>query len=347
MTPLNFFDPYYISMHVPGLFLIGCLLGSFFNVCIYRMPLGISIAHPPSHCYRCGRPVRWFDNIPLLSYWILQGRCRDCGAPFSMRYFCIELLTGFLVLALGLKLGYTLALIPAITFTGFLVIATFTDIDHWIIPDRITIGGMIAGLILAAIWPVGLAEGNPLSHDTLMMLFLRPGLPNIAIPLTVSVAGAVIGFGMLWLVGVIGTALFRKEAMGMGDMKLMAAFGAFCGVERLVYILLISSLAGTLAGVFSIFRARMARELEPEPAVAGWNGSHNEALALLAERPLSEMERRAAMQALDHPGVVGKQRHHLPFGPSLAVGAYIVFLYGEEIAKWFEKTVGAINIFTP
>ena len=165
IPPATFFDPYYRTLHLSMTFIWGACLGSFFNVCIYRIPLGLSLSFPGSHCYRCGHPVRWFDNIPLLSYWILRGRCRHCGATFSIRYFVVELLTALLFSLCFYKIGYSLAFLPALILVSLLIIATFTDLDHWIIPDRISLGGLAAGLLLAAIWPLGLARGNPLASS--------------------------------------------------------------------------------------------------------------------------------------------------------------------------------------
>lgn len=330
----DFFDPYFGVIHLPLVFILGAAMGSFFNVCIYRIPRGMSLSHPGSHCYRCGRPVRWFDNIPLFSYWILRGRCRDCGASFSMRYFAVELLTACLFTLCYLKIGYSLTLFAALVFISLLIVGSFTDIDHWIIPDRVTLGGLVVGIVLAAIWPLGLARANPLASSLLTDFF---PIPKHLLALSNSLVGAAAGFVMLWSIGAIGSVIFRKEAMGFGDVKLFAMFGAFCGPEYLLYILILACLFGTAAGMVGIVRGKRAARAPVDPAVAplaveaGRTGQFADAYALSAD------ERLAIAQALDHPGAVGTVRHHLPFGPSLALAAVVVYLYGAEISRWFTR----------
>ena len=315
--------------------MLGACLGSFFNVCIYRMPLGVPLSYPGSHCYRCGQSVRWYDNLPLLSYWILRGRCRSCGAGFSVRYFLVELLTMTLLLTATFQLGYSLALVPAWIFISLLIIATFTDIDHWIIPDRITLGGLAAGLVLAAVPAIGNAPGNPLrlAPDS-MLLGLFDWVPAAYVPLAHAVAGAAGGWALLWGVGFLGTLIFRKEAMGFGDVKLFGMFGAFCGLTGLLPILLIASAVGTVAGVIGMLRARAGGPPPAGPPIAPLQMTAGERHQLLDARPLAPGERRVVAAALECPGVVGRVRHHLPFGPSLAIAAFIVFLWGERLSDW-------------
>ena len=330
MPPLNFFDPHYRLVHLPAIFALGACFGSFFNVCIYRIPRGVPLTLPPSHCYCCGRGVNWYDNIPLVSYWILGGHCRHCGVSFSIRYFMIELLTALLFLAAFLRLGYSLALAPALIFTSLLIVATFTDIDHWIIPDRISVGGLVGGLVLAAIWPLGLAEGNPLNAQIFPV-------PQPLLPLTNSLAGALAGFLVLWGVGQFGSLIFRKEAMGWGDIKLFAMFGAFVGPEPLIYILVISCVIGSVVGSVCILIGRL-RQGRPAPAaVAPLDLNAEQAEALMVSIPLETEEREVVNLALTHPGAVGPVRHHLPFGPSLAVAAVVVYLYGQPIHDLFYR----------
>ncbi|MCE5231187.1 prepilin peptidase [bacterium] len=333
--PSSFFDPFYAPIQLPFIFIMGAAIGSFLNVCIYRIPLGISLSYPSSHCYRCGQPVRWFDNIPLLSYLVLRGRCRHCGVHFSARYFFIELLTALLALGTALKLGYSLALIQAYVFIGLLIVATFTDIDHWIIPDRITIGGTVAGLLLAVIWPVGMAQGNPLAGSFWLWTF-----PPHYEPFVNAALGAAGGFLILWAVGWLGTLIFRKEAMGFGDVKLFAMLGSFCGVEYLLHILVISCLIGTVVGLIGMARGALEKTRKVAAAVAPLEPDADLAERLASEYGVSGDERAAIQQALAKPGAVGPVRHHLPFGPSLAVGALIVYFYGPAITRLFDQLVG-------
>ncbi|MCL5269074.1 MAG: prepilin peptidase [bacterium] len=342
LPPANFFDPYYHAFHVPFVFVLGTIFGSFFNVCIYRIPMGVPLSMPRSHCYRCGRAVRWHDNIPLLSYWILRGRCRHCGARFSIRYFGVELLTGLLFSLVFARVGYSLALIPALVFISLLVIATFTDIDHWIIPDRISLGGLGAGLLLAAVWPIAQAPGNPLVGGILGPELFRD-VPGRWRPLADAVAAAAIGFGALWSIGWLGSIIFGKEAMGVGDMKLFAMFGAFCGLENLVYILLLACVIGTVVGLGLIARDRIWHGRPVPAALASYGGDPAAAEALAAVHPLGAEEQQVVLAALTAPGVVGPLRHHLTFGPPLAVAGCIVYLFGPRLAAWFETIMFGLD----
>src|SRR5579859_6696570 len=137
------------------LFVFGCIVGSFLNVCIHRMPLGQSVVSPPSHCPHCKYSIPWYLNIPLITWLYLQGKCRNCRAPISIRYFLVELLTGAVFLACWLRFGSgsaVLALIYCFVMAG-LMVATFIDFEHFIIPDEITIGGMVAGFICSFFFP--------------------------------------------------------------------------------------------------------------------------------------------------------------------------------------------------
>ncbi len=338
-------DPFYRAVHLPTIFILGAAIGSFLNVCIYRIPQGMSLNYPGSHCYRCGERVRWFDNIPLLSYWLLRGRCRHCGVHFSARYFLVELLTGLLFLGAFLKLGYSLAIIPALVFIGLNVVGTFTDIDHWIIPDRITIGGTAAGIALAAIPALGMAPGNPVAAA------LWGGIPRALEPLANAVLGAIAGFVMLYMIGWIGSRIFRKEAMGFGDVKLFAMFGAFCGVFHLLHILLLSCLVGTFVGIVGLVRGKLAA-LRPLPAaVAPLTADPALGEARAARHGLAPLEARVLGAAMAAPGPVGRVRHHLPFGPSLSAAAVAVYFYGPEIEAQFSRFAlwlsSALHLFPP
>ena len=323
------FNPAFAPMHLVWLFIFGALFGSFFNVCIYRIPMGLSISRPGSHCYRCGTPVAWYDNIPLLSYWILRGQCRHCGAGFSSRYFFIELMTACLFLLIGWRIGYSLAVLPALIFASLLIVATFTDIDHWIIPHRISVGGIVAGIALAAIPVLGAAARNPLAGEFF-------GVPAPFAPLGRSLAGAAVGFGSLWLVGKVGTLVFKKEAMGFGDVILFGMFGAFLGPSPLLMVLVLACIVGTVFGLTGIMLARLSKAV-PAPAVAPLPADAIAAQSMIGGLSMTGSERLAVLRALLNPGVAGAARHHLPFGPSLALAALVVYLFHDPIAAWFEQ----------
>lgn len=204
-------------------FVLGAVTGSFLNVCIYRMPLEQSIVTPGSRCMDCGAPVRWFDNIPILSWLLLRGRCRCCKASFSIRYPLIELLTAILSLFLFLKFGLTFQYLVMFLFCSALVVVTFIDFDHQIIPDEISLPGIGLGFLAS---------------------FFLPGPTWIS-----SLMGIVAGWGMLALVFYGYLWLTGREGMGGGDAKLLAMMGAFLGLPAIPFIIFCSSLVGSIAGL--------------------------------------------------------------------------------------------------
>lgn len=214
-------------------FAFGAVVGSFLNVCIHRLPREESIVNPPSHCPGCNQRIRWRDNIPLLSYLVLRGKCRHCHTRISPRYFFVELLTAILFLASWLKFRDTsvpLAAIYWIVLAGFIA-ATFIDIEHYIIPNEITVGGAVAGLAISALYPA------------------LHGAQTILGGLGWSALGAFVGGGTLLVVAILGEKIFKKEAMGMGDVKLLAAIGAFLGWQAALFSVFASSLVGGVVGL--------------------------------------------------------------------------------------------------
>ena len=211
-------------------FIFGLVIGSFLNVCIHRLPASQSIVHPRSRCPQCGHLIRIYDNIPVLSYLMLRGRCRDCGARISLRYPVVELLSGaFAAMAVArFGLGWQALLMYAL-IAAFLVI-TFIDLDHRIIPDVITLPGI----------PIGLAAS------------FGPGMIS---PLE-SLVGILAGGGSLFLVAWGYQLVTQREGMGGGDIKLLAMIGAFIGWKGVLLTIFIASLTGTLAGMALIFRRR-------------------------------------------------------------------------------------------
>ena len=247
---LELTSPWAAAYILSVIFVFGACVGSFLNVCIYRIPRDESVVRPRSRCPQCATPIAWRDNIPMLSYLLLRGKCRHCGNPISPRYALVELLVAVLfawigaLYAVGFWRGaWWLALDPRVPVLWLvasgLVAATFIDFEHYIIPDRISLGGIAAGLILSGLVP-GL-HASPFAP-----------YPTRLDGLVAALIGAVAGGGSLWLVGVLGKAIFKKDAMGLGDVKLLAAIGAFFGWQAVLFTIILSSFAGSLVGIAMI-----------------------------------------------------------------------------------------------
>ncbi len=204
-------------------FIFGAIDGSFLNVCICPMPKDESIVSPPSHCPYCDYQIRWYDNIPLVSYLLLRGKCRGCGSRISLQYPLVELLNGLLTLALFLRFGPTLTFIALFLFCSSLVVITFIDIEHQIIPDEISLPGIVIGVVFSFFLP--------------WQTWLN------------SLLGILLGGGSLLLVAYGYQWLTGKEGMGGGDIKLLAMMGAFLGWKSIPFIIFASSLVGSVVGV--------------------------------------------------------------------------------------------------
>jgi leader peptidase (prepilin peptidase)/N-methyltransferase len=216
-------------------FFFGASLGSFLNVCIYRIPADESVVRPSSRCPSCRTPIAWYDNVPILSWMLLGGRCRRCQTSIAARYPFVEAATGALALAALWRFGATPAAIVAFAFTAALLLITFIDFDHLFIPDEVSLPGIMIGLGLSAL-PGGI------------------GLANAAL-------GAALGGGLLWLVAWGYETTTGAEGMGLGDVKLLAMIGAFLGWQAIPIVLVIASLGGSLVGVLVIFGARGRRQI--------------------------------------------------------------------------------------
>lgn len=241
--------------------ILGLLVGSFLNVCIFRLPRNcMSLVKPRSRCPRCLRPIAWYDNMPVLSWLILGGKCRGCRAPISPRYLVVELLTGALFFyaawrilvgdplsgkAIG-KDGFEEATFFAVHawFLGALIVCTFIDLEFRILPDEVTVSGIVIGIAAAVAFHwVHLDRTLVISNQFLA------GLAN-------SILGAATGAGSIWLVGVLGKAVFRKEAMGFGDVKFMGMVGAVLGLRGVLLTFVLACLFGSIFGIgkFAVVR---------------------------------------------------------------------------------------------
>jgi leader peptidase (prepilin peptidase) / N-methyltransferase len=349
--------------------LFGLLFGSFFNVCIYRVAVGMSVNRPRrSLCFRCGSPVRWHDNIPILGWLLLRGRCRDCGARFGIRYAFVELLTGVVFLAIFFSVNppgtqeFQLATLWYFAFAGLLIVGTFTDFDHWIIPDGVSLGGGVAAVVAALL--IGIVDSRPLlaefgpfpivrlygdSDGFSLFIHLMRGPTGVGVapgqvlwwePLANALLGVAFGMGLLYSIGVAARVFLGKEGMGMGDVKLFALIGGTLGIMGSILTLVLASFLGVIAGGVMLVRAflvrdkgylvaEMAEELRAaEPVVEVNEGEE----AVPLEPGL--VERLESLKAT-LPG--GRRVHHLPFGPWLSLGALLVLLFQEFLQGWLGR----------
>lgn len=212
-------------------FIFGAIIGSFLNVCIYRMPLGKSIVLPPSHCPFCGRLIRWFDNVPVLSYIVLLGKCRSCGRKIPFRYPLVELLAAFS--GAGLLRFFPMGPV-FIVYWGFvlaLITVSFIDFETQEIPDIITLPGIVIGIGMVTFF-------NILGDEGRLGAFFD------------SLLGVLAGGGVMFLMGFFGEMIFRKEALGGGDVKLMAMAGAFLGWKLVILAFFLAPFFGAGVGIF-------------------------------------------------------------------------------------------------
>jgi len=220
-------------------FLLGAIVGSFLNVVIHRYPAGLSIVSPPSSCPRCGHRIRPWDNIPLLSYAILRGRCRDCGAGISFRYPLIEMVNGFFYLAVFLHTGPRISFFLLSAIVSMTLVLMYIDLDIQILPDVIDLPGIVIGCLMG--W-----------------IHLGDLHPNLVLASTLldSTAGALLGSGMLLAVAVIYKWLRKVDGMGMGDVKMLAMIGAVVGWRAVLPVIFIASMTGAIFGVSLSLRNR-------------------------------------------------------------------------------------------
>jgi leader peptidase (prepilin peptidase)/N-methyltransferase len=289
----------YLNQELPWFFasvsfVFGAIVGSFLNVCIYRIPQERSVVFPGSTC-ACGRPIPFYHNIPIFTWLMLRGRAACCGQRFSVRYPAIELLTAILFLVCWLTHPPLVALVGML-FIAFLICSTFIDLDHMIIPDRFSIGGMVLGVIISF--------AVPSLHG------VEPGWlgANIQSGVT-AIIGALIGAGLIYWIAVLGEIVFRKPAMGEGDVKFVGFIGAFCGWEGAVFAMFGGAVIGSIlllpVLLASRFSGQMSETGEPTESGSG-------------EQPDGE----DAEDAAEEP----QFGTEVPFGPMLALAGLIYFL---------------------
>jgi leader peptidase (prepilin peptidase)/N-methyltransferase len=224
----------YYGIEIILIFILGLIVGSFSNVCIYRIPRNESIIYPASHCPKCCSNISPKDNIPLLSYILLKGKCRNCKSKISIQYPIIEFLTGLIYLIVYLTYGLSIQSLIFIILSSALVIIAFIDLNVQIVPDVISLPGIVIGLIIS---------------------FFVPYISFIN-----SALGVVAGGGIILIIGLAGSVIFKKEAMGGGDVKIAAMIGAFLGWRYIIISLFLGFFLGALAGIFLIMSKIKSRE---------------------------------------------------------------------------------------
>lgn len=224
----------YYDINAILIFILGLIVGSFSNVCIYRIPRNESIVYPASHCPKCRSPIKPFDNIPLLSYILLKGRCRNCKNKISIQYPIVEFLTGLIYLIIYLIYGLSVQTLIYIILSSALIIIAFIDLKEQMVPDVISLPGIVIGFIL--------------SFFVSYISFINSAL------------GVVVGGGIIIIIGLAGSLIFKKEAMGGGDVKLAAMIGAFLGWRYIIISLFLGFFLGALAGIILILSKIKKRE---------------------------------------------------------------------------------------
>ena len=234
---------------------LGAMIGSFLNVVIHRLPRELSIVFPNSTCPRCSARIKAYDNIPILSFLILRGQCRACGAPISPRYPAVEALTALLFAAVTWHGGLTFALPFDLAFTASILALLFIDAEHMILPNAITYPGILFALITRAVVPY---LAGPSHFDDLPQLitFFPPAWPVPLVSLIGAAIGALAGGGSLWLMGFLWEKLRGVEAMGFGDVKMMFMVGAYLGWRLTILTILIGAFSGSLVGISLMLRRR-------------------------------------------------------------------------------------------
>lgn len=240
---------FYIKLWTIFVGFLGACVGSFLNVCIYRIPNDLSVVHPRSFCPRCEQPIPWYLNIPCFSWLFLRGKSACCHQPISARYFLVELLTAalFLLSWAAWCCPEQLYLTPIHYFPivgiqwvilSSLIVAALIDLDTFILPDRFTLGGMVFGLFTSALLPE--LHGTPIWWKAL----INSGI------------GLAVGFGLFWAIGFLGERIFKREALGFGDVKLMGAVGACFGWRAIPFVLFVSAISGCLIAFVLLFRRK-------------------------------------------------------------------------------------------
>ncbi|MFZ0321283.1 MAG: prepilin peptidase [Candidatus Sulfotelmatobacter sp.] len=303
-------DPLYAS----SIFFLGLAFGSFLNVCIYRLPLGLSVVSPRSACPECKRPIAFYDNLPILSWLILRGRCRHCKTKISVRYLLIEILTGILFLGCYAYAGLTLATLKYCVF-GFLLLGLiFTDAETKLLPDKLTLPGLALGVVFSLIVPL-----NDVAAQFL------PGVVNLPVSADLGarlfslldcLLGAALGAAFIYGAGAVYLRWRGMEGMGFGDVKLMAMVGAFLGMKLTIFTIFTASLAGSVFGLATVLMVWIKR-------------THRFALRLDNLQAARQRGWQSAQMVYRH--------YQMPFGVFLGSMALLALFVGNDFLHWYGR----------
>ena len=292
----------------------GLAFGSFLNVCIYRLPLGISVVSPRSACPKCKQPIALYDNVPVLSWLVLRGRCRHCKASISPRYLLIELLTGTLFVACYAAFGLTVSTLKYCSFAFLLLGLIFTDAETKLLPDKLTLPGFALGIVFSLIVPV-----NDLASQFLPGMVNLPFSSDVSarlLSLLDSLLGAAVGASFIYGAGAIYLRWRGMEGMGFGDVKLMAMVGAFLGTKLTILTIFTASLAGSVFGLTTV-------------------------LVVWLKRTHRFMRRLANAEAARRRGWQSAQMvyryYQMPFGVFLGSMAFVAFFFGNQFLRWYGR----------
>ena len=302
-------DPIFAS----AIFVLGLAFGSFLNVCIYRLPRGLSVVTPSSKCPACQTPIKFYDNIPILGWLLLRGRCRQCKTGISARYMVVEFLTGILFVVCYAKLGLSLAAVKYCVL-GFLLLGLiFTDAETKLLPDKLTLPGLALGVLFSLFVPV-----NDLASQILPGVISLPVSSEVWSPLLSfvdSLLGAAVGASFIYGAGAIYMRWRGVEGMGFGDVKLMAMIGAFLGVRLTVFTVFTATLAGSFFGVGTVLVVwvkRMRRRV----------AKNHESAAVARQRAWQSARTMY-------------RYYQMPFGVFLGSMAFFAFLFGNQFLRWY------------
>ncbi len=284
-------------------FIFGLAFGSFLNVCIHRLPRGLSIVQPGSACPKCGNALKPYDNIPILSWLLLRGKCRYCKSPISIRYWLVELLTALLFLASYWRFGVHFTALKYCIFAFLLIGLIFTDAELKLLPDAFTLPGIVAGLVLSLLVPV----------EPFLSILLPQGGTGMAphfewrlLSFADAVLAAIFVAGFIWIVGEAWTRFRGVEAMGFGDVKLMAMVGTFVGLKMALLTILFGSIVGSAAGLTIVATVWVKRLRRYNSAPRAFTAAQNVL-----------------------------RFYQLPFGVFLGSGALVVVFFGHRVLAWY------------